>query len=104
MNDERLGELTKALGHPVRVRILKTLMSAGCCVGDLVDQIPLAQSTISQHLRVLKDAGLVMGTVDGPRRCYCTNPAVLQELAAAITSLVPETDPCASTSTCPPQT
>lgn len=104
MNDERLGELTKALGHPVRVRILKTLTDAGCCVGDLVDQIPLAQSTISQHLRVLKDAGLVLGTVDGPRRCYCTNPAALQELAAAITALVPETDSCASTSTCPPQT
>ena len=104
MNDERLGELTKALGHPVRVRILRTLAGAGCCVGDLVEQIPLAQSTISQHLRVLKDAGLVQGTVDGPRRCYCANPAALVELSQAIAALIPENDPCASTSTCLPPT
>lgn len=104
MNDTRLAELTRALGHPVRVQILRTLTSAGCCVGDLVDTIPLAQSTISQHLKVLKEAGLVQGTVDGPRRCYCTNPAALRELSDALSTLIPETDPCASTSTCRPPT
>ena len=102
MNDETLARICKALGHPVRIKILRTLIDKGCCVNDLVDTLPLAQSTISQHLKVLKEAGLVLGTVDGPRRCYCANPATLQSLREALDTL--GEDPCASTSTCRPPT
>lgn len=104
MNDERLAQQCKALGHPVRVRILRTLLDKGCCVSDLVDALPLAQSTISQHLKVLADAGLVVGTIDGPRRCYCANPAALKSLRESFDTLETGEDPCASTSTCLPRT
>ena len=66
--DARLARLAKALGHPARVAILRLLVRhEGCIVGDLVDELPLAQSTISQHLKQLKEAGLIRGEVDGPR-------------------------------------
>jgi len=78
--DQRLATLAKALAHPVRVQIVRTLARTEGCVGDLVEQIPLAQSTVSQHLKVLKDAGLVRGTVDGPRTCYCIDPEGLRSL------------------------
>jgi len=66
--------LAKALGHPVRVAILRhVLRHGGCICGDLVDLLPLAQSTVSQHLKVLKDAGLLNGEIDGPRVCYGAN-------------------------------
>jgi len=104
MNDEALAKTCKALGHPVRVRILRTLIEKGCCVSDLVDALPLAQSTVSQHLKVLSEAGLVAGRVDGPKRCYCANPAALRALGEALSTLNSGDDPCASTSTCPPRT
>lgn len=76
--DERLAELAKALAHPVRVRILRFLAARDACVcNQIVDQFELAQSTISQHLKILKQAGLVRGTVDGPRVCYCLDRSVL---------------------------
>jgi ArsR family transcriptional regulator len=69
-----LGDLCKALGHPVRVRLIKILLAKGECIsGDLAEEFSLAQSTVSEHLRILKDAGLVKGTIDGPKRCYCVN-------------------------------
>lgn len=73
--DEReLAMLAKALGHPIRLRILSLLAQrASCCTGDLVDDLPLAQSTISQHLKALKDAGLVQGEIQPPRVMYCVN-------------------------------
>lgn len=72
--DEQVSSMCKALGHPVRVKILRILANRGDCIcGDLADEFELAQSTISEHLRILKEAGLVMGTVDGPKRCYCVN-------------------------------
>ena len=79
--DEELATLGKAIGHPARVQILRILVRKDACVcGDLVDEIPLAQSTISQHLKVLKDAGLIRGEVDGPRVCYCIEPRTLRRL------------------------
>ena len=64
----------KALAHPARVVILKTLAKRNECVcGEIVDILPLAQSTVSQHLKELKAAGLITGTVEGPRSCYCIN-------------------------------
>jgi ArsR family transcriptional regulator len=72
--DADLALLAKALGHPVRVAILRHLLRHGECIcGALVDLVPLAQSTVSQHLKVLKRAGLLQGEIDGPRVCYCAN-------------------------------
>lgn len=86
--DEELALLAKAIGHPVRVRILRILASRESCVcGDIVDELPLAQSTVSQHLKVLKDAGLVRGEIDGPRVCYCIEPHALRRLRALVGSL-----------------
>jgi ArsR family transcriptional regulator len=72
--DEDLSSLCKALGHPARVRLIRILSEKGVCIsGDLADAVDLAPSTVSEHLRILKEAGLVKGTIDGPRRCYCIN-------------------------------
>ena len=89
--DVELARLAKALGHPARVAIIRLLLSDGDCVcGAIVDRIPLAQATVSQHLKVLKEAGWIKGTIDGPRVCYCINPQtgprfleLAQELAGA---------------------
>ena len=86
--DDELARLCKALAHPARVRIVKVLLERKACVcGDLVDALPLAQSTVSQHLKVLKDCGVVIGEVDGPRRCYCVAPAALLRLKSLIAAL-----------------
>jgi len=71
---QQLAAFSKAIGHPARVAILQVLASANECVcGQIVDVMPLAQSTVSQHLKELKDADLIKGTVEGPRSCYCIN-------------------------------
>lgn len=86
--DEELAILAKALGHPARIAIVRLLCRRNSCVcGDIVDEIPLAQSTVSQHLKVLKEAGLIQGLIDGPRVCYCLNPKTLRRLRALISSL-----------------
>lgn len=80
----RTAGLAKALSHPVRIRILEILASRQACIcGGLVELLPLAQSTVSQHLRELRDAGLIRGDVDGPRTCYCLDPKVVAEAGAA---------------------
>ena len=69
-----LALLAKALGHPARVHILRLLLSRDACYcGQLVDELPLAQATVSQHLKVLKDAGLIVGEIEGLRTCYCAS-------------------------------
>lgn len=86
--DEELSTLAKALGHPARVKILRILVRRNACIcGDIVDELPLAQSTVSQHLKVLKDAGLIRGDVDGPRVCYCIEQRALRRLKALIGGL-----------------
>lgn len=86
--DEELATLSKALGHPARVKIVRILLRRNACVcGDIVDELPLAQSTVSQHLKVLKDAGLIRGDVDGPRVCYCIEPHALRRLRALVGGL-----------------
>jgi ArsR family transcriptional regulator, arsenate/arsenite/antimonite-responsive transcriptional repressor len=80
--DEELAALTKAVGHPARVQILRLLVRCESCIcGDIVDELPLAQSTVSQHLKVLKEAGLIRGEIDGPRVCYCIEPRTLRRLS-----------------------
>ena len=77
---ERLALFCKALGHPTRVQIVRLLMNVETCVcGDIVEKLPLAQSTVSQHLKILKDAGLVKGEIDGPRTCYALDHEALAE-------------------------
>ncbi len=86
--DEELAVLAKAVGHPARVQILRLLVRREACIcGDIVDELPLAQSTVSQHLKVLKDAGLIRGEIDGPRVCYCVEPRALRRLKALVGSL-----------------
>jgi len=86
--DEELAALAKAIGHPARVQILRLLVRRSSCVcGDIVDELPLAQSTVSQHLKVLKDAGLIRGEVDGPRVYYCIEPRALRRLKALVGGL-----------------
>lgn len=86
--DLELATLAKALGHPARVAIVRHLTTSGECVcGAIVEKLPLAQATVSQHLKVLKDAGLIQGEVDGPRVCYCVNPAMVKRLKELIASL-----------------
>lgn len=70
--DNQLARYAKALSHPARVAILNVLIRRQACIcGDIVDELPLSQSTVSQHLKELKEAGLIKGDVDGPRVCYC---------------------------------
>ncbi len=80
--EERAAEIFRALGNPARIRIVTELARRNTCVtGDLVDVLPLAQSTVSQHLKVLKEAGIVRGPIDGSDACYCLEPDVIQWLA-----------------------
>jgi ArsR family transcriptional regulator len=86
--DEELAALAKALAHPARVRILRFLLQREECVcGEICDQLPLAQSTVSQHLKVLREAGLVHGEVDGPRVCYCADSMRLRHLGVLLDGL-----------------
>ena len=85
----RLARQCKALGHPARLAIVRYLAArrGTCTCGDIVDQLPLAQSTVSQHLKVLKDAGLIVGEVEPPRVCYCLNEQALEALKRSVAAL-----------------
>lgn len=86
--DEELARLAKAIGHPVRVRILRMLSRRdGCGCSQIVDELPLAQSTVSEHLRILKEAGLVRSSQDGPRVGYCINSNGLRRAKALVAVL-----------------
>lgn len=86
--DDELAALAKAVGHPLRVQILRILAARNSSVcGDIVDELPVAQSTVSQHLKVLKDAGLIRGEVDGARVCYCIEPRALRRFKALVGGL-----------------
>ena len=74
VRDNKIARYAKAIGHPARVAILRLLAKRQTCVcGDIVDELPISQSTVSQHLKELKEAGLIQGEIDGPRVCYCIN-------------------------------
>lgn len=73
--DRRTARLAKALGHPARIAIMRILLQRQACIcGEIVDEIPLSQSTVSQHLRELRSAGLIRGKVEGTSVCYCIEP------------------------------
>lgn len=80
-----IAAVAKALGHPARVHIVRMLLEKQSCIGcDIVDEIGLAQSTVSEHLRILKAAGIITGEVERPRVCYSLNPDRLKPLAALL--------------------
>lgn len=86
--DEHLAALAKALAHPARLRILRLLLSTpGCIGGDIVEAVGLAQSTVSEHLRILKAASLISGEITGPRVCYALVPDALTTLALFVDAL-----------------
>ena len=87
-DSELLANMCKALGHPTRVAIINYLKKIDQCLcGDIVELLPLAQSTVSQHLKCLKKAGLIKGEVEGPKTCYCLDKNMLQKFASMVASL-----------------
>lgn len=88
VNAEEIAMLCKALAHPARVQLLKYLAAYGAChFGNLADVLPLAPSTISQHVTILKQAGLILGASDEQRVCYCVNPERIAQLKALVGAL-----------------
>src|SRR3978361_2383104 len=84
----KLAVQLKAIAHPARIAILQELIKANACIcGDLVEELGLAQATISQHLKELKNAGLIQGTVEGASVCYCMDPKVWKQFKAELEML-----------------
>lgn len=87
-DDDTLALMAKALAHPARVKILRVLDKRQTCVtGDVVIELALAQSTVSEHLRILREAGLIQGEIEGPRTRYCLNRAGLAAFKAGVAAL-----------------
>lgn len=87
-NDIWLADIAKALSHPARIKILKILKGMNVCMcGDIVELLPLSQSTVSQHLKELKRVGLIKGEIEGPKVCYCINYANLQKAKSELDKL-----------------
>jgi DNA-binding transcriptional ArsR family regulator len=87
--DDVLADRLKALGHPARLEILRVLATRGTCVcGEVVKVMPLSQATVSQHLKVLKEAGLIWGRIDGKNSCYCLDPDGIAALRIALDALL----------------
>ena len=96
LDDDRIAELAKALSHPARVRIVRMLATQSECAGaEIFSELPLAQSTISEHLRVLKEAGLVHGRSIGTSTVYCVQAEPLADLAETITAIAAAIPTCA---------
>ena len=86
--EQHLAAFAKALAHPARIAILKILAEENECIcGKIVEVLPLAQSTVSQHLKELKNAGLINGTIDGPKSCYCINWKAFEKFNTSFNSL-----------------
>jgi predicted transcriptional regulator len=98
VEQNHLAQMLKALAHPARIAILQEIMKANTCIcGDLVNELGLAQATISQHLKELKNSGLIQGTVEGASVCYCINPKtwkVMEKEILNFLSAVKTTDSC----------
>ncbi len=94
LQDIELAEYAKALSHPARIAILRHLSEMNTCIcGEIVSILPLAQSTVSQHLKELKKCGLILGEIEGPRSCYCINKekySEMMELISSLSSLITE--------------
>lgn len=92
LDDDCIAACCKALAHPARIAILRQLLAEGRCIcGRIVEVMPLAQSTVSQHLKILKQAGLVTGHIDGPKTCYCVDMDMLARFSHSIEPLLAPT-------------
>ncbi len=90
---QKCSELFKALAHPARLAILKYIAETKTCItGDIADELPLSRTTVNQHLKELKDAGLIRGTTEGIKTCYCLNPEKVRELKEMSESFLTEID------------
>jgi len=90
-----LAKYAKALGHPARIAILRILLERRACIcGDIVEELPLSQSTVSQHLKELKEAGLIKGDIDGKKVCYCIDEQVWKEAQQMLQVLFANYSPC----------
>jgi ArsR family transcriptional regulator, arsenate/arsenite/antimonite-responsive transcriptional repressor len=95
-----LASLFKALGHPARIAIIQHILETKSCIcGDLVERFPLSQATISQHLKELKSANIIQGTIEGNSICYCLNPQTLSIIHQTINVFI-EADKCKGTNCC----
>jgi DNA-binding transcriptional ArsR family regulator len=94
-NQNRLADLAKALGHPARIAILQFLATKDVCIcGDIVDELPLSQATVSQHLAELKQVGLIKGEIEGPKVCYCINKKAWQEAKQLLAQFMTDVKSC----------
>ena len=94
-DDIWLADVAKALSHPARIKILKILTNLNACMcGDIVDLLPLSQSTVSQHLKELKRVGLVKGEFEGPKVCYCIDNKILQKAKSELDKLFSQVCEC----------
>lgn len=92
--DLRLAGMLKALGHPARIAIVRILARHETCVcGEIVELLPLAQATVSQHLKALKVSGIIQGEVEGPRTCYCLDPRAIAEIDGLLESFLNKVSP-----------
>lgn len=88
MDNKQVAKIFKSLGHPTRVKIVKHLIEINSCVcGDIVDIFPFSQSTISQHLKHLKESGIVCGEIEGPKTYFCVDKEVLKQFKAYVQNL-----------------
>lgn len=95
-----LSILFKALGHPARIAIIQYILESKSCIcGDLVEKFPLSQATISQHLKELKSANIIQGSIEGNSICYCLNPKTLDKISNTISIFI-EAEKCKGTSCC----
>lgn len=98
-SQNELAEMAKAIGHPARIAILQYLSRQPNCVcGSIVDEIGLAQATVSQHLKALKNSGLIQGSVTGVKTCYCLNPQTINRMKEQISGLL--TNCCSADGCC----
>jgi len=94
-NEVLLAEISKALSHPARIKILQILTDMNVCMcGDIVELMPLSQSTVSQHLKELKRVGLIQGEIEGPKVCYCVNQKMIEKAKAAFNDLLSHVCKC----------
>ena len=94
-SQNRLADLAKALAHPARIAILQFLASKDACIcGDIVDELPLSQATVSQHLAELKRSGLIKGEIEGPKVCYCIDTKAWREAKELLGQFLTDTKSC----------
>jgi predicted transcriptional regulator len=92
--ENRLATFSKALGHPARIAILQYLVKQQSCIcGDIVNELPLSQATVSQHLKELKNCGIIKGEISGVKTCYCINPEVWNAVQSEFNILVNSLSP-----------